>query len=306
VKAKSSRKWLYTHRTGKWDVYYSAEVQRLTKDFMDCFLKDDTSSGFLERAPVRLEVRSSRDVVHAVRDEREWPLPRTDYTKLFLVAEPRALDRQSPPASRSVAHPARRGHSAFAIRFDRDTELTGHMKLRLWLQAKAAPGDSPPPGDMAIFVAVNKLDEHGRTVRFRGSVGNPDDMVTRGFCRVSRRELDPKESTEYQPVLTGTSHQPLEPNQTVPVEIELYPSSTFFAAGESLELIVSANEIIPSPPYRKDVSFNRGIHVIHCGGDYDSYLLVRSSRRARADLVQVETRAAAPPRTRAGATTDST
>ena len=53
---------------------YSPEVQQLTKEFMDCFLKDDTSSGFLKRAPVRLEVRSSRDVIHEVRDEQEWPL----------------------------------------------------------------------------------------------------------------------------------------------------------------------------------------------------------------------------------------
>jgi predicted acyl esterase len=75
-------------------------------------------------------------------------------------------------------------------------------------------------------------------------------------------------------VLIGTSHLPLAPDQIVPVDVELYPSSTFFAGGESLELIIASSEIIPSPPYRKDVSVNRGIHVIHCGGDYDSHLLV--------------------------------
>jgi putative CocE/NonD family hydrolase len=274
VKARSAQKWLYTHRTGKWDVYYSAEVQQLTKEFMDCFLKDDTSSGFLDRAPVRLEVRSSRDCVHEVRHEQEWPLKRTRYTKLYLSGEPRKLAWQGSQTAQTVEHPAKRGRSSFAIRFDSDTELTGYMKLRLWVQAKAAPGDLSPPDDLGIFVAVNKLDECGRTVHFRGSVGNRKDMVTRGFCRVSRRELDVAESTDYQPVLTGTSHQPLAPHQIVPVEIELYPSSTFFAAGESLELIIASSEIIPSPPYIKDVSMNRGIHVIHCGGEYDSHLLV--------------------------------
>jgi predicted acyl esterase len=127
---------------------------------------------------------------------------------------------------------------------------------------------------MVIFVAVNKLDDRGRSVHFEGMAGNHEDMVTRGYCRVSRRELDIEESTEYRPVLAGTTHLPLAPEQIVPVDIELYPSSTFFAAGESLELIISSNEIIPSPPYRKDVSVNRGIHVIHCGGEYDSHLLV--------------------------------
>ncbi len=275
VKCKSPHKWLYTHRDGKWDAYYSPEVQQITKAFMDCFLKDDTASGFLNRAPVRLEVRSSRDVVHAVRDETAWPPERTEYTKLFLVAEPPRLDRHPTPSQRSIEYAGRSGRATFAIPFDEDTELTGHMKLRLWVEAKAAPGDpSPPPDDMAIFVAANKLDRGGKSVRFRGSVGNENDMVTRGYCRVSRRELDAAESTEYQPVLAGTSHLPLAPGEIVPVDIELYPSSTFFAAGESLELIVSARAIIRSPPYEKDASFNRGIHVVHCGGSHDSHLLV--------------------------------
>ncbi len=137
-----------------------------------------------------------------------------------------------------------------------------------------APGAAAAPNDMAIFVAADKRDRTGRPVRFRGSVGNIDDMVTRGYCRVSRRELDAAESTEYQPVLSGTSHRPLAPGEIVPVDIALYPSSTLFAAGESLELIVSASAIIRSPPYEKDASFNRGIHVIHCGGSHDSHLLV--------------------------------
>jgi hypothetical protein len=72
----------------------------------------------------------------------------------------------------------------------------------------------------------------------------------------------------------GASEQKLKAGEIVPVHIELYPSSTFFAVGETLQLIIAADEIIPSPPYRKDVSFNRGKHVLHFGGKYDSYLLV--------------------------------
>ena len=60
----------------------------------------------------------------------------------------------------------------------------------------------------------------------------------------------------------------------VPIDIELYPSSTFFATGESLQLIIAGSEIIPSPPYKKSEAGNSGKHVLHCGGKYDSYLLV--------------------------------
>jgi len=73
-KAKSKQKWVYTHRTGKWVAYYSPEVQKMTKDFMDCFLKGETSSGFLDTPPVRLEVRSNRDEIHDIRYENEWPI----------------------------------------------------------------------------------------------------------------------------------------------------------------------------------------------------------------------------------------
>jgi predicted acyl esterase len=100
------------------------------------------------------------------------------------------------------------------------------------------------------------------------------DMVTRGYSKVSRRELDPVESTAWHPVLKGDSEQKLKAGEIVPVDIELYPSSTFFAPGETLQLIVSSNEIIPSPPYKKDVEFNYGEHVLHIGGQYDSYLQV--------------------------------
>lgn len=270
-KARSEHKWLYTHRWGKWDVFYSREVQELTRAFLDCFCKGEGREEFLARAPVRLEVRSSRDVVHAVRDEHEWPLARTRFTPLYLRRGALAAEPAETPAF--VEHPARRGRSLFEYRFDVATEWTGPMKLRLWVEA-VAQGGAARPDDMAIFVAVDTLDAAGRPVRFRGSVGNADDMVTRGFCRASRRELDTSESEPRQPVLTGTSYQPLTPGEPVAVEIELYPHSTWFEAGEGIRLIVASDEIIPSPPYRKRVDCNRGIHRIHVGGRFDSHLLV--------------------------------
>ncbi|MCX5852852.1 MAG: CocE/NonD family hydrolase [Deltaproteobacteria bacterium] len=275
IKAKSKYKWVYTHRTGKWVSYYSPEVQQLTKEFMDCFLKGDTANGFLDRAPVRLEVRSNRDTIYAIRHEKEWPLARTDYQRLYLSAEPQKLTSEQPSSEQIVEYPAHKGKITFRHTFSHDTELTGYMKLRLWVEARADRScEENPPDDMDLFLAVNKLDSRGQTVNFFGSIGNAKDMVTRGLCRVSRRELDPAESKEWQPVLLGGISKPLVKGEIVPVDIELYPSATFFAADESIELIVASHEIIPSPPYVKDGACNRGLHVIHCGGKYDSYLLV--------------------------------
>ena len=270
-KVKSKHKWVYTHRTGKWVAYYSPEVQKITKDFMDCFLKDDTSSGFLDTPPVRLEVRSSRDEVHDVRYENEWPIARTQYTKLYLSGQPQSLSLEKPEQQMEVVHPAKKGKASFDFKFTEDIELSGYMKLRVWVEARPGNAGEVSSDDMAMFIAVNKLDRDGNTVHFNGSVGNKSDMVTRGCCRVSRRELDPVESTEWHPVQKGASEQKLKAGEIVPVDVELYPSSTFFSVGETLQLII---EIIPSPPYRKDASCNHGKHVFHFGGRYDSYLLV--------------------------------
>ena len=148
------------------------------------------------------------------------------------------------------------------------------MKLRLWVEARPGRNPRDSPDDMGIFVAINKRDRRQQSVHFYGSVVNQQDMVTRGWGRAARRELDPVGSTEWNPVLKAARDEKLKPGEIVPLEIALYPSSTFFAAGEVIELIVSAQAIIPSPPYLKDVSFNRGIQVIHLGGDCDSHLLI--------------------------------
>jgi putative CocE/NonD family hydrolase len=273
-KAKSKYKWVYTHRTGKWVSYYSPEVQEMTKNFMDCFLKDDTSSGFLDTPPVRLEVRSSLDEIHEVRHEHEWPLARTQYTELYLSGQPQSLGLEKPEQSMEVMYPAKKGNALFDFKFTEDTELSGYMKLRVWVESRPARAGKVTPDDMGMFIAVNKLDRDGNAVPFNGTVGLKKDMVTRGWCRVSRRELDPAESTEWHPIQNGTSEQKLKAGEIVPVDIELYPSSTFFTAGESLQLIIAAEEIISTPPYRKDASFNRGNHVVHFGGNHDSHLLV--------------------------------
>ena len=274
-KAKSKHKWVYTHRTGKWVSYYSREVLVMTRNFMDCFQKDDTSNGFLDTPPVRLEVRSSLDIIHDVRYENEWPIDRTKYTKLYLADKPKSLSLEKQEKQKEEVYPAKKGKALFNYNFTKDTELSGYMKLRIWLESRPEKAGGIPANDMVLFIAVNKLNRNGQTVHFNGAAGNSKDMVTRGFCKVSRRELDPDESTEWHPVQKGTSEKLLKPGEIVPVDIEMYPSSTFFYAGETLQLIIASDEIIPSLPFKKSSEgCNHGKHVLHFGRKYDSYLLV--------------------------------
>ena len=181
---------------------------------------------------------------------------------------------ENPKEPIEISYSAKSGNAVFNFKFKEDTELSGYMKVRVWVEARPKKTKDPTPEDMVMFAAVNKLDEKGKTVNFYGTVGSKNDMITRGWLKVSRRELDPVESTEWHPVQSGTSEMLLKPGEIVPVDIELYPSSTFFSAGESIQLILAADEIIKSPPYRKSTVINSGNHVLHFGGKYESYLQV--------------------------------
>ena len=70
----------------------------------------------------------------------------------------------------------------------------------------------------------------------------------------------------------------LKPGEIVPVEIEIWPSSTLFERGEKLQVIVQGSDFNMYPgqgaTYGHMASVNRGAHIIHTGGAYDSHLLV--------------------------------
>lgn len=269
--ASSARKWVYTHRTGKWLAFYSDEVKTLIKDFMDHFLKG-IDNRFATLPPVRLEVRSSRDTVHDVRWETDWPLPRTDYRRLYLHRDALSLSQLETATETSYA--AHSESVSFDYTFDVDTELSGYMKLKLWVEARPAQTGDVQPDDMILCVFVDKLDRDGRRIRFHGSVGQSEDTLTRGYCRVSRRALDEAASVAWLPVTLGTREEPLAAGEIVPVEIALRPSSTFFTAGDGLRLTVAPFEIARAPIFKKDSSLNAGRHVVHVGDRFDSHLLV--------------------------------
>jgi uncharacterized protein len=267
----SEHKWLYTHRTGKWDAYYSTEVQELTRRFFDCFCKGETDNGWMDTPRVRLEVRSALEQVHQVRGETDWPLPGTEYRDLHLVGD--RLRREAPTKDEELSYDARNGSLTFVHTFAESTELTGHMVAHLWVEARSG-GRGSPPDDMVVFVAVGKRDKAGRAMPFLGTVGSQNDRVTRGMLRVACRRLHPELSTSYQPVLAHEDEQLLSPGEVVGVQIGLFPSSTYFHAGESLELVVAGYELIKSPPFRKSNEPNHGVHVVHCGAEHPSRLVV--------------------------------
>ena len=261
----SEQKWLYTHGQPKWAVYYSDEAREMQTAFFDHFLKDE-DNGFDERPRVRLEVRDTLKG-YSVRDADDWPLPSTIYTPLYLDASDGALLDNLPAEESEASYDAQTGEVVFRTTFDRETELTGNMKLHLWVQADGAD-------DMDLFVAVRKYDATGEEVNFYGKTGFSQTPAALGWLRVSHRELDAERSTPEQPVLAHERRMPLSQGEIVPIEIEILPSSTYFGSGETLELSIQGHDQFDHPTLAHDATINEGSHLIHTGGSYDTYLLV--------------------------------
>jgi hypothetical protein len=161
--------------------------------------------------------------------------------------------------------------ATFDYQFRHTTELTGHMKLKLWVEADGSD-------DMDLFVAIEKLDRKGYIVFFPFFGNHDDGPVALGWLRVSHRELDEEKSTPYQPVHLHQREIKLKPKEIVPVEIEIWPSSTLFHAGETLRVVVQGSDIYAYPTERHTnehrSTVNKGEHIVHTGGKYDSHLLI--------------------------------
>lgn len=279
--ASSSQKWLEFHGRKEWETYYGREATERIRRFLDHFLKGEDND-FERTPPVRIEVRE-RFYDGLVRYEHEWPIARTQYVPLYLDAASGAMSTQpvaeeSKVSYESLAERVSAGSARFSHRFDEDTELTGYMKLKLWVSTDAGE-------DLDLFVGVHKFDRRGKEVYLADFNHVENGRVATGWLRASHRELDEERSTPYQPWHTHERMLTVAPGEIVPVEIEIWPSSTLFRAGESVVVQVRGTEIpydqvMGVPPeqwakrYEHRETVNAGRHTIHTGGDHDSHFLV--------------------------------
>ena len=262
-----------SYLTSKWGYYYSDEGLRRQQAFFDHFLLGrDTEISHWPR--VRYQVR---DGGHAGRwrTAAGWPVPGSSYQPLYLDAAAGMLTRTR-PAVATVSYDSERsgrgrGRATFDFRFSAATEAVGGMKLRVWMSA-------PDADDLDVFVAVQKLDRYGNPVGFPFYAVFEDGPVALGWIRASHRELDQARSAPWQPVLAHRRELRLAAGEIVPLEIEILPSGTLFRPGETLRLVIQGTDVYryPRPLIQAlhDDSVNRGTHVVHGGGEYDSHLLM--------------------------------
>jgi predicted acyl esterase len=271
----SKHRYMYTHRGGKWSVYYSPDALALQSRFFDCFLKGE-DNGMRDAAPVRLEIRARGDRVHGIREERAWPPPSVRWTSLHLA--PGEL-RGAPLAARATAQfQVPDDGATFTFPVAEDMELVGPMKLRLYVELVEAT-------DAHLFVAISKAAGRARNggrdrdLAFEGPFGFGCDVVAKGWLRLAHRRTDESRGEPHRPYYPHDHAEPMRPGEIAPVDIEILPSATLFSRGDSLRLRVQGRwfwkhsalqgmfpgTYAPSP---------RAKVVLHFGDARDSHLLV--------------------------------
>jgi putative CocE/NonD family hydrolase len=236
----SQQKWLYTHRTGKWASFYSEQAKAIQLKFFDYFLKG-IQNDMPSHPKVTVEVRESRDNVYKIRHEHQWPIVDTQWTKLYLNHEQSILSNKDDYGNTEVDSFSTTSESLkFSYIFPQDTEVIGPMKLTLFVSLENID-------DANLFIGIQKFHD-GEEVDFEGSYGFANDVVSKGFMKVSLSEINEKDSLFYQPEHDFNRQKTITSDEIIKVEISLLPSATFFRQDDELRLVIQG---IPLLKYGK-------------------------------------------------------
>jgi putative CocE/NonD family hydrolase len=296
MRAATPHKKLRIHLGSHVHPFYTEDGRRDQIRFFDYWLKD-IDNGVMDEPPVKLAIRKGADAFEW-RNEQEWPLARTRWTKLYLdLSQPPAesseisgmLEVKNPPVVSSRTYAVTglgtmgstsaassqvmgggikpgMGLSLETAKLAVDTEITGPIAAVLWVSSSTE--------DMDLFVTLRNIDPDGNDVMETGQQGLPVP-VAKGWLRVSHRELDPELSRPYRPYHRHTRRLYLKPGEIVQAEVEIWPTSMVFKKGHRIRLDVQPRDGVGSSHYMHyHADYNTGTNTLHAGGDRPSYLLL--------------------------------
>ncbi|KAJ6035909.1 Alpha/Beta hydrolase protein [Penicillium herquei] len=284
-------KWLRLNPTQEWHDLYQPESVSDLKAFLDYFTKD-IKNGWEQMPGARISILRFNNSPLVNIPFSSWPPEDTAYEKYYL-ADGDVLHQSHPSESGSVSYES----DAPAMQMDNDSEevifkhtftqkttLVGPSKAILFMSC--ADHD-----DLDIFVQLRKLDRNGKVhqninipLEDLGVTSDEVDDINvlkylgpTGVLRASHRALDSHLSKPHWPMHDHTNPKKITPGQVVRVEIGLWPAAIQFEAGEGIALKVSGHQMILAefvPLRGLFKTGNKGIHVVHFGGDLASHILI--------------------------------
>ncbi|MCX7135181.1 MAG: CocE/NonD family hydrolase [Proteobacteria bacterium] len=300
MNAASKHKKLRIHTGTHFHPFHAEEGRMDQLRWFDHWLKG-IDTGIMNEPPVKLEIRTGGSPErYPFRDEKEWPLARTQWTKMYLQ-----IDREPTGALMGVegelvttalkkgskitysasgagkagvasgsslatthGNTGRSGVSFATPPLEKDTEVTGPLVMNLWVSSTSE--------DVDIFVTLRNIGPDGNDVCEVGQHGQPVPCMTKGWLRASHRKLDPIRSLPYRPYHAHNERLWLKPGEIVECEIEVWPTSMVFKKGHRIRVDVQPRDGVGSAPYTHyHGDYNAGAeNTIYAGGDYPSCLVL--------------------------------
>lgn len=228
MEAGSEEKWLEVHGLEHWSLYYTDYGNDLQMRFFDCFLKGERER-WRDQPRVFLNVRHPGEVF-VPRAEEDWPIPRTQWTKMYLQPAGHLLSPTPPETDASLHYDAMgEGLTFVSAPMAEETEITGPMAVKLWASSSTEDAD--------VFVILRIFSADLKEVVFHGAL-DPHTPVASGWLRASHRKLDPARSTPWRPFHAHDERQPLTPGEVYELDIEIHPSGIVVPAGYRVALSV--------------------------------------------------------------------
>jgi len=275
----SREKWLKVQSGPYFITFLMPETVAMQRRFFDRYLKG-IDNGWEKEPRVEVEMRSVDDKVARKIAASAWPLPETQWTRLYLDPAAKTLGPAAPKGAATASYPAMSEGVTFTTApFERDTEMVGPVKLRLHVSSST--------DDMDMFATLRAFAPDGKEVVFFSSTA-PKAPVSQGWLRVSQRKLDPARTTEYRPYHPHDETQKLAPGEVYPIDVEIWPTSIALPKGYRLALTLQGQDFDrpgepretgtgwfthDDPRDRPPASF-AGTHTIHSGAGRECYLLL--------------------------------
>src|SRR5581483_4370671 len=231
ARAASAEKWLEIHGLEHWTEFYTDYGVALQKRFFAAFLKGRRWA-WSAQPRVQLQVRHLDRFEQ--RGEGEWPLARTRWTRWHLDLDARTFGARPPARSQRLAFEALgEGVSFTSEPLDEETEITGPLAAVLYVSSSTADAD--------LFVVLRAFAPDGEEVVFQGAI-DPHTPLAQGWLRASHRKLDAALSLDYRPYHAHDEIVPLEPGETVRLDIEIWPTCAVLPAGYRLAFTVRGKD----------------------------------------------------------------
>jgi uncharacterized protein len=208
-------------------------------------------TGIMSEPPVKYWVMGANEW----RYGDDWPLPQTQWTKLYLFSRGRLRPEPFLPASVDgrlapdafVQMPITQTNEVQRLRYmseplPADTLIAGPMVLNLFAAIDADDTNwIVVLSDVGPDVSVRTAREGERDVPRR----LPEREITRGWLKASMRETDPKRSKPWKPWhrLTRAARKPVVRGEVTQYAIELMAAASMFKAGHRICLDISALDL---------------------------------------------------------------